>query len=100
MKELGEEEGEILASCELILEVEVQMRIAGLGPLPGLPPPPGFYKHQGSPLSPQEKSEVQGPHTEFNAVNLACLPLNSLTAQPMGSENSLAELSKGHAGWD
>lgn len=30
VRELGEEEGEILASCELILETEVQMRRAGL----------------------------------------------------------------------
>lgn len=32
VRELGEEEGEILASCELILETQVQMGRAGLMP--------------------------------------------------------------------
>lgn len=34
VRELGEEEGEILASCELILETQVQTGRVGLVPLP------------------------------------------------------------------
>lgn len=50
VRELGEEEGEILASCELILETEVQMRRTGLGSLLGVPSLPGFHRHEGPPL--------------------------------------------------
>lgn len=50
VRQLGEEEGEILASCELILETQVQMGRAGLMPLPAPPPPPGSHKCQGPPL--------------------------------------------------
>lgn len=50
VRELGEEEGEILASCELILETQVQMGRTGLMPPPCPPLPPGFHKHQGPPL--------------------------------------------------
>lgn len=52
IRELGEEEGEILASCELILETQVRQE-EGKGrahALPALLPPPGFHKHQGSHL--------------------------------------------------
>lgn len=50
VRELGEDEGEILASCELILETQVQTGGAGLTPLPAPPPSPAFHKHQGPPL--------------------------------------------------
>lgn len=70
VRELGEEEGEILASCELILETEVQMRRAGLGSLLGVPSLPG-------PTPPlQEKAEAQG-HT-LGSV-LSAWPVSPLT---------------------
>lgn len=59
VRELGEEEGEILASCELILETEVHTDEKSRA---RVPPPPAFHTHQDPPLPLRKSLRLRATH--------------------------------------
>lgn len=85
VKGLEEEEGEILASCELILETEVLGERARLGvwcPAPSLCPTPLPHVPTASGPQPQPLSKVLGPGNQNTGLGGAGLPNLSLTPLP------------------
>lgn len=85
IRELGEEEGEILASCELILETQVQSGRAGL--MVSLP-----YSHLQVSTNTRAlpfASQVSEAQYGFGAVSPANLPLKSPPTSTHGFQDML-----------